>query len=206
MTETHDITVDQGGLESSPPDADVNTARTASEDYIDAPTPVLQQYLRISHIEREVGAARLKRAAIAKKLADEADEAERKKKEAWLAIPRRLRGRVVSRCLRLRCGLFLMFTAYKFPNKPKYMTFSGLVLSSTYRESINFSSNVLVQTLGSDQNYRVRPEEWAPDTLRTIAGKSIAKFTLVDADFKVGKAGIGYNGGGVVEFEFKALR
>jgi hypothetical protein len=187
-------------------DSDTNNEASPESLYEELPTPVLEQTLLISPIERVPGAARLKRAAIAKKHAEEAEEVERKRKEAWLAIPKRLRGRLVSRCLRVSSNLFTMFSVYKLPSKERFFIFSGILMNASTTEAMRCNFNILVQTISSDQNYLINPKDWTKETWRYLAWKSIKRIVLSDRDLKNGKTGVGYMNSGSVEFNFKPLR
>lgn len=193
-------------LPAPPPILTPSTSSGGNDNNEHAPTPVLQQTLLIGPDEREPGAARLKRFAIAKKLADEAEEVAMKKREAWLAIPKRLRGKVVSRCLRISPNLFIMFSVYRFPSRDKYFTYYGVILNVTTSESIPCSFHIRVQNVGADQNYFIKSEDWSSETQRFIAWKSVSKMVLSETDYKVGKTGFGYFNSGATEFTFKPIR
>ena len=142
----------------------------AATSDVDIKLPDLKQSLRIAGEVRESGAARcvecpcvyafgpdrprlidlqlphsslsrLKRVALTKKRLAEEEEIRRQKKEAWFAIPKRFRGKVISLGVRVSESIFVMLSAHQYPNKPKNMAISCFTTDTRYLESVRLGRN-----------------------------------------------------------------
>eukprot|EP01041_Mallomonas_annulata_P007620 gene7620-15603_t len=127
----------------------------------DLSIPQLHQILRISEMRRDTGAMKRRRDE-ADRIRREAEEEERRRK-AWLAIPKRIRGREYVRCVRQH-GKIAIIESYKFPTRPTICSTRAFITA----ESFQMTLSLVLTTIAKLFKVRKHPCLWTSEISKKV--------------------------------------